>query len=151
MMSDADPLGFIRTPKPLSAPSPVSHTNTSRPPARSGQIASTVRLLSFGTVGSAGICFLGCFPEPKFGAGEAIGKQQGGKLRNVTECSGSEYLPKMSVASMPRIGYTRPGTTRKGVTSTLPRLGSGVRIPSPAPELRTKGREKSRPFASGGL
>src|SRR6516164_8097169 len=41
---EATPLGFTRTPKPLSAPSPASHLNTSR--LGSGRKASTPRLVS---------------------------------------------------------------------------------------------------------
>jgi hypothetical protein len=57
------PLGFMRTPKPLIAPSPLSQTKVSRSPG-SGQMASTTRL-----VGLAMITFETCFAN----AGEAGG------------------------------------------------------------------------------
>src|ERR1700736_230128 len=57
----------MRTPNPLIAPSPTSHTNRSRP-AGSGRIASTKRLVSLDI-----ITLIICFPE--------IPAKQGGSSR----------------------------------------------------------------------
>src|SRR5271156_4466012 len=103
------PLGFIRTPKPCRAPSPLSHRNTSLPSGL-GRRASTTRLLSF-------VNFLGslvgeprhrgrpkclaptCFPGPRISAGEARGKRQEGNSRNVEERPEPNHAPKRIVLS----------------------------------------------------
>src|ERR1700730_7182425 len=133
----------MRTPKPFRAPSPLSHRNTSLPSGL-GRMASTTRLLSFDIVPGSLVAapariasdpnvFPSCFHGPEFRAGEAWGKQQGSNSRNVEERPEPNYASENFVMSTFRNEQECRGSMRNKYVLTLPRLESGVRIPSPAP------------------